>query len=250
MRNRNLFFPFLIILIAGLFAGCFFDHDEETGGNTGPEFVSGYHNNIIATTFSILTDEDDLSSGVTAWGDTSEINEWYCALTFNNRTFEFYYDLGYRPESPYSYATLSQEVKNQWVEVHYNGITGYCQWEDVGPWFFEDYKYVFDTSGMTRPRAEDKVGQKIDKGYFYSLAGVRDSTISTYDCNGAGIDLSPETMDYLTGVEQNHITGLRWKFVNEADALAADPMGIYWGQNVNRRPAPPKVMLNHVSVRE
>jgi len=245
LKNNGIIGSFCLIIIVSFFCGCFFDDDELPTVTEYP-----FHTDIIATTFSILSDRDDLSSGITAWQDTTEINLWYCALPFNNRTFKFYYDKGYRPEYPYSYAQLATEVKNRWVEVYYQGITAYCQWEDVGPWFFEDYKYVFDPTGKTRPRAESRIGQKIDKGYLYSQAGVREPTVSEYYCNGAGIDLSPETMGYLTGTEENHITGVRWRFVREAVALAADPMGLYWAESVNRRPTPPLVFLNHVSGRD
>ncbi|MDP2704977.1 MAG: hypothetical protein U1D31_00525 [Patescibacteria group bacterium] len=76
-------------------------------------------------------------------------------------------------------------VKNRWVEVTYNNITCYAQWEDVGPLETDDFDYVF---GSQKP--QNTFGER------------------------AGIDLSPAVWDCLKLKNNKPVS---WRFV---DALA------------------------------
>ncbi|MGM0443245.1 MAG: hypothetical protein ACQEQV_03575 [Fibrobacterota bacterium] len=80
--------------------------------------------------------------------------------------------------------------KNRWVRISMDGIDCYAQWEDAGPYYYNDYEYVFGDS-------------------FQS---------NSYDL-GAGIDLSPSVMLRL-GVSLNkwgNNTTVDWQFVDSAD---------------------------------
>lgn len=76
-------------------------------------------------------------------------------------------------------------LKNQWIEIVYQGKTCYGQWEDVGPFEIDDFDYVFSNSP---PK---------------NTLGV-----------GAGLDVSPAIWDYL-GLENNEVT--KWRFVKEEE---------------------------------
>jgi hypothetical protein len=230
MKTKKYSVVFIIILL--FLSGCILKKDDDDSS----VLFSNYHTNIIATSFSIVE-----SGGVSAWGETTEINPYYCALPYNNETFNYYYDnAGFRPDPPYTYDMLSAKCKNRWIEIYYNGKVAYCQWEDVGPWFVDDYKYVFDVTGKTRPAAESYIGQKVSK----YLNFITSSTLSTSDCNGAGIDLSPTLMKYLTGQENNKIK-VMWRFCSEEEALVADPLKKYWAHSINNN-APLKNLINRV----
>ncbi len=77
-------------------------------------------------------------------------------------------------------------VKNRWVMITKGNTTAYAQWEDAGPFQFDDKKYVFGT---------DRPSNTINKS--------------------AGIDLSPSTWNYL-GLK-NGIDTVRWQFVDYTD---------------------------------
>jgi len=212
----------LLLFIIPLFflSGCLDMGDDKT------EYVSGWHNNIICTSFEI--------DNTSAWEEThSTVNPYFAALPFNNITYNNYRAKGYIPTFPFSDATLSKPVKNQWIQIYYNGKTVYVQWEDVGPWFVEDYEYVFDMTGVTRPRAEKFIGQQVNRHGTYSEQGLIAPAFSRSACNGAGIDISPAAMKYLTGKESNNIR-VRWRFCLPEEALIADPLQLYWASKVNQ----------------
>lgn len=89
--------------------------------------------------------------------------------------------------------------KNRWVEIKINGKSCYAQWEDSGPFFYNDIDYVFGTS---RPINESK---------------------KSSNNLGAGIDLSPAVMFYLdqrSDWEYKKAKGMvevSWRFVDDAD---------------------------------
>ncbi|MGM0606822.1 MAG: hypothetical protein ACQESP_00255 [Candidatus Muiribacteriota bacterium] len=215
----KIFYIFSVIVLT-FSTGCVFDiEDEETN------WVSGWHNEIRCTSFKI--------EGGSAWGETKEtVNPFFAALPFNNRTYKIYHEKGYETAFPFSPATLRQEVKNQWIEIYYGGKTVFVQWQDVGPWFVEDYEYVFDTSAAIRPRAESFIGEKVDRFGTYSQQGFVEPGISKSICNGAGIDISPEAMEYLTGEKMNHVK-VRWRFALAEEALLSDPLKLRWAKKIN-----------------
>jgi hypothetical protein len=84
--------------------------------------------------------------------------------------------------------------KNRWIKVRKNGDSKWCyaQWEDAGPYYYNDYEYVFGTS----------------------------SPKNTTDEPYAGIDLSPSVWLFLGesldkwGAENQRVD---WTFVDASD---------------------------------
>ncbi len=89
-------------------------------------------------------------------------------------------------------------LKGQWIAIRYAGRTCYAQWEDVGPFLVDDFKYVF---GDARP--------------------------STTGNKGAGLDISPAVRDYL-GMRSGAKTD--WRFV-ELDEIPQGPWRTYGANN-------------------
>ncbi len=77
--------------------------------------------------------------------------------------------------------TISTELKNRWIKVMYGDKTCYGQWEDVGPFEYDDYEYVF---------------------------GDKPSI------NRVGIDLSPAIRTCL-GMKTNDFVD--WQFIDDKD---------------------------------
>jgi hypothetical protein len=74
-------------------------------------------------------------------------------------------------------------LKGRWVAIRRNGKVCYAQWEDVGPFETDDWRYVF---GDSRPR--------------------------TTGNGGAGLDVSPAVRDFLD-FNSGHAT-CDWRFVD------------------------------------
>jgi len=114
-------------------------------------------------------------------------NPFYFALPYND-----FDDNGTRKESAkdipwYTGAFPSESqsiVKNRWVEVTLNDAVAYAQWEDAGPFEYDDVDYVF---GDGRPKAP-----------------------------AAGLDLSPATASWLKMDGRDQVN---WRFVEETDVL-------------------------------
>jgi len=91
-------------------------------------------------------------------------------------------------------------VKARWIKISWGGKTCYAQWGDAGPYYYDDYDYVF---GSAEP-----MNQQVAK-----------------DSPNAGIDLSPSVMLYLgvkmwpTGAEAKDVS---WQFVS-ADKVPDGP---------------------------
>jgi len=75
--------------------------------------------------------------------------------------------------------------KGKWIAIKYGNKTCYAQWEDCGPFYTNDYEYVF-------------LGKKPKKNRN----------------NNAGIDLSPAVRDYLNITSGDKVS---WKFVDDLD---------------------------------
>jgi hypothetical protein len=174
------------------------------------------HKNIIATVFWVGEGESDeneyISNADSAWDDkwlehfggvdepTNRLdfkpakfepkeNFFYFALPYND-----FYDNGSRKAEAYSVVYWSAErnwsdnesmLKNRWIKISRNNKTAYAQWEDAGPFLYDDYKYVF---GNEKP--QNKILEK------------------------AGIDLSPAIAEYLE-IEGSGL--VNWSFVDYSD---------------------------------
>jgi hypothetical protein len=115
-------------------------------------------------------------------------NAFYFALPFND--FE---DNGTRKTNLASlipwdishYESNQSYCKNRWIKITKDGKTAYAQWEDCGPFEYDDRAYVFGTS--------DPLNSENDS---------------------AGLDVSPAVRDYLglSGIDK-----VSWQFVDEKD---------------------------------
>jgi hypothetical protein len=80
---------------------------------------------------------------------------------------------------------VSSVCKNQWVQIEYRGRTCYAQWQDVGPLYTNDYRYVFLGE---EPRA--------------------------HRSDMAGLDISPAVRDYFNFKGYDRTS---WRFVDESE---------------------------------
>jgi hypothetical protein len=118
-------------------------------------------------------DDPDKRNGFLPAGFEPRQNPFYCALPCN--------DVAGKPGAKSAF-------KDCWVEVRANGKSCLCQWEDVGPWYADDARYVFEGA---RPKAEAE--------------------------GKAGIDLSPAVRDYLKLSGKDLVD---WCFVSAAKVPA------------------------------
>lgn len=81
--------------------------------------------------------------------------------------------------------SLQSVRKGKWIAIKYGDKICYAQWEDCGPFYTDDWEYVF-------------LGKKPKKN--------RNSN--------AGIDLSPAVRDYLDLQSGDKVS---WKFVDDFD---------------------------------
>lgn len=88
--------------------------------------------------------------------------------------------------------------KGRWVAVEYRGKICYAQWEDCGPFYTDDWQYVF--KGMVPKKNKN---------------------------NNAGIDVSPAVRDFL-GLRSGE--KVAWKFV-ESDEVALQGPWARWNNN-------------------
>jgi hypothetical protein len=95
-----------------------------------------------------------------------------------------------RTDAPVRHLGRFSLLKNRWVKLTRNGRTCYAQWEDSGPYVYDDARYVFGT-GDARPR--NRLAHR------------------------AGIDVSPAVRDCLgfRGLN-NDENSLDWQFVDAA----------------------------------
>ncbi len=87
-------------------------------------------------------------------GFTPKENPFYCALPYgdfdhvgikSNLNVIYWYQPGDEKDDNHSI------LKNRWIKVKFNEKTCYCQWEDTGPNYSDDWQYVF---GTARPKNE------------------------------------------------------------------------------------------------
>ena len=140
---------------------------------------------------------------------TPKENPFYFALPYddfdnNGNRRPSAYDMIYWAKSK-SWSAYESMCKNQWIEIIKGKKSVYAQWEDCGPFFYDDSNYVFGTS----------------------------LPMNQYLNNSSGLDVSPAVKDYLglTGLDT-----VSWHFVNPENVpigpwkLIVTTSQIDWGQ--------------------
>ena len=141
------------------------------------------------------------------YDDPANRTLWYSPLGFRPRLNPFYVALPYcdvvngrfRPEASTVIPWFSSEYrgggisvcKDHWVAIYARGKVAFAQWEDVGPFTTDDWRYVFGP----------------DSG----------PTLNSGNTHHAGIDVSPAVRNYLglSGVDQ-----VNWRFVDRRQVSA------------------------------
>ena len=115
-------------------------------------------------------------------------NPFYFALPYSD-----FFDNGTRKPDAYgivywshgkNWSDSESMVKNRWIEIIKGDKTAYAQWEDAGPFVYNDKNYVF---GNSSPK------NKLN--------------------NNAGLDVSPAVRDYA-GLYDDNQNMVSWKFVD------------------------------------
>mgnify|MGYP000439294172 CR=1 FL=1 len=125
-------------------------------------------------------------------GFTPKMNPFYIALPYNDIARKGY---GHRKEASRVIWWFTQDYKGRaksvckgkWVAVKFGDKICYAQWEDCGPFFTDDWEYVFRGKVPKQNRNQN-----------------------------AGIDISPAVRDYL-GVKSGE--QVSWKFVEELEIV-------------------------------
>jgi hypothetical protein len=216
---RVVFFASLLILTIACRSSSIMDRTGIASVNRAPE-SSGYHlHRGIKTTYFYVGQKNRVKAGfldnvssawtsdwVSAFGGVDSParrrgysprefrpreNPFYCALPYNDVSFR-----GHKPRAvevvPWAKRAergangeFASYCKNRWVRVTYKKRVCYAQWEDVGPFQTDDWKYVFGTSKPKNRRN-----------------------------GGVGLDLSPACFSYLGMKGSGHTT---WQFVEFED---------------------------------
>jgi hypothetical protein len=223
-------FSILIVIISFLVAGCLGDDS-----GTDKESKKGYplHENINVTVFWI-GEEGNVGNGFIPNTESSWDNSWveHFGGVDDPDNRDGYYPSGFTPlENPFYFALPYNDFdnegnrkvnadnvvywadsqdwddtesmcKNRWIKIVKNGRMAYAQWEDVGPFWDDDYDYVF---GINKPKTDSE--------------GV------------AGLDVSPAVRDYL---KLSDFDTVSWQFV-DAELVPGGPWreivtesGVYW----------------------
>jgi len=175
---------------------------------------SGYmlHKDITVTVFWVGEKPSfanrEISNEVSAWDenwvesfggvDDPDNREGYYPASFVPKENPFYYALpfndldgGERKEEVYDFIPWAIEegvrsiVKNRWIKIFHDDKVAYAQWEDVGPFGYDDHDYIF-------------LGEKPENQLN----------------DNAGLDVSPAVRDYL---ELEDIDVVAWQFVDFSD---------------------------------
>lgn len=175
---------------------------------------SNYHSNVTTTVFWIgesqSADNGNIANSSSAWDENWQENfggvdnpdkrNGYLPAGFTPKENVFYFALPYndineqsnRKPTAKACANLNDKklknyswCKNTWIEIKYKDKTAYAQWEDVGPFLEDDYKYVF---GTTPPANKEGAA--------------------------AGLDVSPAVRDYL---KMGGLDKTSWRFISVQD---------------------------------
>jgi hypothetical protein len=179
-----------------------------------------WHRGITATVFWIGEpadpDNDFITNAISAWDDAWQAHyggvddpanrDGYLPASFTPHENPFYLDLPYddfddsgiRHPNALSvvYWAASKQwgseesmLKNRWVRLVKGANVCYAQWEDAGPFLYDDSQYVFGTAAPKNREA-----------------------------NGAGLDVSPATRDCLGFVGlDNAENRVDWQFVDDVN---------------------------------
>lgn len=104
-------------------------------------------------------------------------------------------------------ALPSTKALGKWVEIRIGDRWTPARVMDVGPWCIDDHDYVFTDN--IRPRAEKFKGTFCPKMEEEFVITPHDFT----PCNGAGIDLFPETAKAL-GIKLSENMQVDWRFLD------------------------------------
>ena len=130
------------------------------------------------------------------WPDFTPLeNPFYVALPYNDFSDNGVRRPNFRDIVPWArfvdYEPLESAVKNRWVKISQNGVTCYGQWEDVGPYQSNDFRYVF---GTNKPR---------NKKAF-----------------GTGLEISPALRDCLGAAS---LSASSWRLVHDDESMPPGP---------------------------
>lgn len=209
----------VVIFITALFLfyGCNSSEKSISQVNTNEDSASSeyaLHNNITVTVFWIGEEASEengyISNSKSAWDyeweqhygglDDPNNRDGYYPAAFTPKENPFYFALPYNDfddnglrksdvesyipwASEGNYTSVQSMCKNRWVKIIKNDKIAYAQWEDVGPFGENDYKYVFGTA-------------------------LPENLINNY----AGLDVSPAVRDYL---DITDVDIVNWQFVND-----------------------------------
>lgn len=202
---------FLIILSILVLLFIIFTQNKTNFETITEEMKYPIHKDITVTIFWIgesATEENNfVSNSVSSWDNNWEEHfggidypnsrNGYFPADFTPKENPFYFALPYNDfdetgnkkeniEHIYWYDEIYSEeeslLKNKWIKITKDGKTAYAQWEDSGPFQYNDINYVF---GTNNPK------NKIN--------------------NNAGLDVSPAVRDYL---ELYDIDKVDWQFVD------------------------------------
>jgi len=121
---------------------------------------------------------------------TPKENPFYFALPYND-----FDDNGTRRTDAYDVVYWAGEkqwndsesmLKNRWIEITKGDKTAYAQWEDTGPFVYNDSNYVFGDASPSNDANHD-----------------------------AGLDVSPAVKDYLNLLQGKNVVS--WRFVDFSD---------------------------------
>ena len=209
-------FSFLMIL-----AGCNSSSSPTSDTPLNPLGEQTVHENITATLFWIgeASGEENafIPNDVSAWdedwqkhygGVDTPVRTSLFPTTFQPHENPFYFALPYndfnddgtRKANAYEVIPWANEkkwednesmVKNHWIKIFdpEHNKTVYAQWEDAGPFVYDDTAYVF---GDTKPQNKEN--------------------------DNAGLDLSPAVWIYLgyDTTQMQNSAKMNWQFVEEA----------------------------------
>lgn len=167
--------------------------EEATQGNPVHNRASSWDPNWMQNFGGV--DDPDQRNGYFPKGFIPRLNPFYIALPYNDVAAG---GRVHKPEAPRliqwfwraAKAPGHSVCKGRWIAIHYGKKVCYAQWEDCGPFYTDDYGYVFE--GL--PPKPNRNGN-------------------------AGLDISPAIRDYLAVRSGQQVS---WKFV-EVDEVPDGP---------------------------
>ena len=171
----------------GITATVFWIGEEASERNPSANHASAWDANWEANYGG--ADHPGSRNGFAPAGFKPRLNPFYIALPFNDLTFNGTSSGQAAEILPWHWKPSQQAgssiCKGQWLAIHYRGKVCYAQWEDCGPFYADDWKYVF---GGHTPKANPN-------GY-------------------SGIEVSPAVRDFLAIRSGYRVS---WKFAKQQD---------------------------------